>query len=127
MTHTCIECGQLRIATSDRFCGACGAPLYQGPAAPTTRYYPIGLINTCRFLAAGCMFSGLLAIMTFGTDSAPGRILIVASVTVALLGQLFVTQASKTSPEPWVGLLLPCFAIGVATLPMLWLILWGQR
>lgn len=127
MTRTCVECGYLQILASDRFCGACGALLYEIPSAPITRIYPIGLINTCRFLAAGCMFSGLLAIMTFGTDSTPGRILIVASVTVALLGQLFVTQASKTSPEPWVGLLLPCLSIGVVTLPMLWLILWGQR
>ena len=94
---------------------------------PPAQLYPNGLINTCRLLAAACMFSGLLAIMNFDTGSTPGRILIVASVTVSLFGQLFAMQASKTAPPPWIGLLLPCFWIGLAALPILWIALWGQR
>jgi hypothetical protein len=127
MTVACTQCGQPGAGATARFCAICGAPLHTTPSTPTVAVYPIGLINSCRVLAAASMFSGLLAIMNFDTGSTPGRILIVASVIVSLFGQLFAMQASKDTPPPWIGLLLPCFWIGLAALPILWIALWGQR
>jgi len=129
MTTTCTQCGQLPSSATARFCAACGSPLVTlaTTSTPSAQPYPNGLINSCRLLAAACMFSGLLAIMNFDTGSTPGRILIVASVTVSFFGQFFAMQASKSTPPPWSVFLLPCFWIGLAVLPILWIILWGQR
>ena len=73
------------------------------------------------------MLSGILAVMNFDTRSSAGRLLIFASVTVSMFGQLFALKASRPEPPAWIGTLLPAFWIGLALLPILWMILWGQR
>jgi hypothetical protein len=144
MTEPCRQCGEPRLAITARFCASCGAQFVMAPSSATlsldphiapspTPATPIGaeprnrLIGTCRFLSAACMFMAVLAIMSFGSTSATGRLLIVASVLVAMLGQLYAIQASKPAPPPWIGLPLLCFWVGLAALPIIWTVAWMQR
>jgi len=147
MTRTCTACGFSDAEPTHRFCVTCGAelrpvapapfpvplpapaldPPRAGSAPQPVTIYSSSLIAACRVLSAACMLSAILAVVNFDTRSTAGRILIVASVSVSFFGQLFAMKASKPTPPPWIGFLLPCFWIGLTALPILWLIRWGQR
>ena len=152
MSSTCPKCGKPSVQALARFCTFCGAaveppeapampvmgpptiplqpPLvtpatyWTTPQAPPLRTYAPGLINTCRLLSAACILSAFLAVMNLDTRSTPGRVLIVSSIAVSVLGQLFAMQASKPSPPAWAGTVLTFFFLGLSGLPVLWLILW---
>jgi len=82
--------------------------------------YSLVFVNTMRLLAAACMFSGMYAALTYETTTHPGRLLVMSSVGVAMVGMMFVFQASRTSPPTWANALLPVFWIGNLALVAVW-------
>jgi len=116
-------------ADDARYCIHCGAALPSpassaiGAVADTqgsSSGYSVRFINTMRLLAAACMFSGMYAALTYETTTQPGRLLVMSSVGVAMLGMMFVLQVSRTSPPTWANALLPVFWIGILALIALW-------
>jgi hypothetical protein len=73
-----------------------------------------------RLLAAACMFSGMYAALTYETTTQPGRLLVMSSGGVAMVGMMFVFQVSRTSPPTRANALLPVFWIGILGLIALW-------
>jgi FtsH-binding integral membrane protein len=92
------------------------------PASPNGGGYSVTFINVMRLLAAGCMFSGMYAAWAYDFTAQPGRLLVIASVGVALLGMMFVQQASKATPPAWANALLALFWVGVVGLIVLWVV-----
>jgi len=112
-----------------RYCAHCGAALPSPAASMVHRDqntqesgagYSVGFVNTMRLLAAACMFSGMYAALTYETTTQPGRLLVMSSVGVAMVGMMFVFQVSRTSPPAWANALLPVFWIGILGLIALW-------
>ena len=66
------------------------------------------------------MFSGMYAAWAYDVTARPGRLLIMSSVGVALLGMLFVQQASKATPPAWANALLALFWVGTLGLVAVW-------
>ncbi len=77
---------------------------------------------TTRLLAALCMFSAMGAVLRFDSATTTGRMIIVPSIMVAVIGQLFASQASKPEPGTWVLALLPLFWVGLIAVGVLWLV-----
>jgi len=125
---SCAMCGT-PSGDKARYCAHCGAAL-PSPAASLVQRderthesgsrYSLGFVNTMRLLAAACMFSAMYAALTYETTTHPGRLLVMFSVGVAMVGMMFVFQVSRTSPTTWANALLPVFRIGILALIALW-------
>lgn len=140
-TLHCPECGQPVVRPVGRFCTHCGELIEhsclntqtQDPSSlPTTLtapasnprgQYSSGLINSTRLLAALCMVSGIFAVVQLDSRTTPGRILIASSILVSLLGQIFVSQATKPAPASWASSVLTLFWVGLVALGALWLVI----
>lgn len=129
----CPSCGAPATPQEAQFCWHCGvhlssptSPLVAAPAQQNSTSstisdgYSVAFINMMRLLAASCMFSGMYAAWAYDVAGMPGRALVVFSVGVALLGMLFVQQASKKTPPTWVTAVLALFWVGVVGLVALW-------
>jgi len=86
------------------------------------RGYSRSLINTVRLLSAISMFSAMFAVIRFGSSTADGRLLIVLSVMTSLSGQLFVMQATKDNPKPWIQVPLMLLFIGIVSVGIAWIL-----
>lgn len=125
----CSKCGIPPATTNTRYCIHCGQKLSSPAPAivhngavsrESTSGHSVGFINTMRIIAAACMFSGMYAALTYETTTQPGRLLVMSSVGVAMVGMMFVFQVSRTSPPAWANALLPAFWIGILALIALW-------
>ena len=147
MASRCPECDIESLTASARFCAICGTALSNGHRAqmkvignrgvnvgsfyvdspieeePNTRSYLPSAIRVFRLFAFLCMLSAFMAVIEFGTRTAPGRILIATSITVSAAGQLAALLGSRPFPPRGTATLLLFFFVGLFTLPVLWLIL----
>ena len=128
-----ISCGMCGTPSADnaRYCIQCGAAL-PSPASSaidvvagtqgSSSGYSVGFVNAMRLLAAACIFSGMYAALTYETTTQPGRLLVMFSVSVAMVGMMFVFQVSRPVPPTWASALLPVFWIGILGLIGLWVV-----
>lgn len=69
------------------------------------------------------MFSAMFAVIRFNSTTTDGRILIALGVLTALSGQLFVIQASKSTPPAWAQVPLTLMGIGLFAIIISWIVL----
>lgn len=127
---TCSSCQADVVDPRARFCAQCGSPVPQPATSasesafgPTQRpQYSVAFLNTVRLLSAACMLSAMLAVIRYGSVSSQSRILIVLSVMTALSGQLFVMEATKPAPPPWVQVPLTALGVGIAVVCVAWVV-----
>ena len=140
-TLYCPQCGQPVAHPVGRYCSHCGELIEHrslntqpqdpsgvqttmtAPASNPRSPYSSGLINSTRLLAALCMVSGIFAVVQLDSRTTPGRILIAASILVSLLGQIFISQATKPVPASWASSVLTLFWGGLVALGVLWLVI----
>lgn len=115
----CSQCGTRIPDPNAHYCGNCGQAVTRTHQADQAVYSP-ALIGIMRLMAAACMFSAMYAAWLSNEEPVSQRPLIMAGVSVALLGMFFVFQASKKVPPVWAPAILAVFWVGVAGLVVLW-------
>jgi len=133
MSGVCSSCGSEPPSGKARFCANCGQALQppgnvpareQGiPGSRSSTNYSTGLVNAVRLLAAACMFSGMYAAWIYDVTAEPGRLLVISSIGVALVGVVFVSQASRKATSVWASALLMLFWIGIVALAISWVLI----
>jgi len=69
------------------------------------------------------MFSGMYAAWAYDVTAEPGRLLVISSIGVALVGVMFASQATRKTAPAWVSALLMIFWIGIVALAISWVVI----
>lgn len=115
----CSQCETRISHPKARYCGNCGQAVARTHQADQAVYSP-ALIGIMRILAAACMFSAMYAAWLSNEEPISQRPLVIAGVSVSMLGMFFVFQASKKEPPAWAPAILAVFWVGAMALVALW-------